>query len=317
MATVAAKNVGACPMCRGAGVHYATARDIEYFTLDRDFDFLQCTSCDVIYIDPMLKNDMSTIYPANYYSFDRSGQKNTVTALKEWLDRRAFQAFLKAIPGKQLALLDVGGGQGWLATLMQKTDARIVRTQVVDIDPAAKELAERQGHAYFCGRFEEFETPDKFDVILMLNLIEHVADPVGVLQKAQSLLSPDGRIYIKTPNFRALDAKIFRHRSWGGYHCPRHFVIFSRDSIYRAMTASGLRVTQFAFTQGAPFWSVSVLEQLRRWGLVTVSSERPAIYHPMMPLLQAAGAAFDFLRQPLAQLSQMIIIAGRNDTPKE
>ena len=316
MATDAAGNAGACPLCRGAGTHYATARDIEYFTLDREFAFLRCTACDVIYIDPMLKTELSTIYPANYYSFDTSGKKNAVTAVKEALDRRAFQAYLQAIPGEKLSLLDVGGGQGWLASLMQRTDPRITRTQIVDIDPAAKKRAEGDGHAYFCGRIEEFDTPDKFDVILMLNLIEHVADPVGVLRKAHSLLSPRGRLYIKTPNFRALDARIFRHRSWGGYHCPRHFVIFSKDSIHRTMQKSGLRVAEFAFTQGAPFWSISVLEQLRRWGLVDVSAQRPSVYHPMMPLLQAAGAAFDFMRQPFAELSQMLIIGERNEAQR-
>lgn len=307
---------GTCPLCRHSSTHYATARDIEYFTLDQDFDFFRCSNCDVIYIDPMLKDALSTIYPANYYSFDKSVQKNAVTAVKEWLDKLAFRGFLNAIPGDKLSLLDVGGGQGWLASLMRETDPRISRTQIVDIDPAAKTRAERQGHAYFCGKIEEFYTADKFDVILMLNLIEHVADPYAVLTKARSLLTPHGRLYIKTPNFQALDARIFRHRSWGGYHCPRHFIIFSRDSIYRAMESSGLRVSKFAFTQGAPFWSVSVLDQLRRWRLVSVSAQRPAIYHPIMPLLQAAAAAFDFARSPFFRLSQMIVIAELAEVPR-
>jgi 2-polyprenyl-3-methyl-5-hydroxy-6-metoxy-1,4-benzoquinol methylase len=316
METEAEASSGTCPLCRRSSTYYATARDIEYFTLDRDFDFYRCSNCDVIYIDPMLKDELSTIYPANYYSFDQSERKNAVTAVKEWLDRRAFRGFLNAIPGEKLSLLDVGGGQGWLAGLMRKADPRIYRTQIVDIDFAAKMRAEHHGHTYFCGKIEEFDTADKFDVILMLNLIEHVADPYAVLAKARSLLTPRGRLYIKTPNFQALDARIFRHRSWGGYHCPRHFIIFSRQSIHRAMESSGLRVIKLAFTQGAPFWSVSVLNQLRRWGLVSVSARRPAIYHPIIPLLQAAGAAFDFARQPFSQLSQMIVIAESAEVPR-
>jgi len=134
------------------------------------------------------------------------------------------------------------------------------------------------------------------------------------LKKAGELLAPGGRIYLKTPNFRALDARLFKDRNWGGYHCPRHFVLFSRDSVTLAASKAGLAVNDFSYTQGAPFWSVSILEMLRGWGLVSVSANRPAIYHPLMPFLQAASAAFDFARAPYARLSQMtMVLAKRQD----
>ena len=113
---------------------------------------------------------------------------------------------------------------------------------------------------------------------------------------------------MKTPNHDSWDARLFRHSSWGGYHCPRHWVIFTPESFALAAEKAGLGVVDVALTQGAPFWSVSVLEMFRRWGLVAVSAERPAIYHPIMPLLQAAGAAFDFARKPFSRLSQMIVV---------
>jgi SAM-dependent methyltransferase len=314
MERVPQRSAGLCPLCGRAGAHYATARDIEYFTTDQVFDYHHCAPCDVIYVDPMLEDQLGLIYPANYYSFDASARKkNLVASVKEWLDRRAFRRFLAGVPGGSLALLDIGGGEGWLAGLARAADPRVTRTQIVDIDPAAKARAEAKGHSYFCGTIGDFETEARFDAILMLNLIEHVADPAVVLAEARSLLSPRGRIFIKTPNHRALDARLFRRRNWGGYHCPRHFVLFSRASMTRTLEAAGLCVAGFSFTQGAPFWSVSVLELMRRAGFADVSAARPAIRHPFMPMLQAAGAAFDFARMPFAELSQMTIIAERDD----
>ena len=145
----------------------------------------------------------------------------------------------------------------------------------------------------------------------MLNLIEHVSDPAAVLRKARDLLSPTGRIVIKTPNFDALDARLFRHASWGGYHAPRHFVLFNRESLQRVVDDTDLSVLDFSYTQGAPFWSVSVLDALRKRGLVRVDASRPAVYHPLFPILQAAFAAFDMIRSPFAKLSQMQIVLGR------
>jgi hypothetical protein len=147
----------------------------------------------------------------------------------------------------------------------------------------------------------------------MLNLIEHVGNPLAILEKARDLLTPSGRIYIKTPNFRALDARLFRHANWGGYHCPRHFILFTRQSLTRILNSIGLNVVHFTYTQGAPFWSASIVEMLRRAGVVQLSKADPAIYHPLMPFLQGVTAGFDFLRKPFARLSQMIVIAGREE----
>lgn len=152
-------------------------------------------------------------------------RRNFVTRVKEWLDQRSLKSLLESLPGKDLKVLDIGGGSGWLAGLVRKVDPRVSLTQVVDLDDAARSLAEQSGHRYFCGRIEEFVTDERYDVILMLNLIEHVSDPRSVLLKAKGLLASTGRLYIKTPNFRSLDASLFRHANWGGYHCLRHFVI--------------------------------------------------------------------------------------------
>src|SRR5262249_4627540 len=158
---------------------------------------------------------------------------------------------------------------------------------------------------YHLGAIEQFETDRRFDLVLALNLIEHVRDPALVLRRIERLLTPRGRVLIKTPNFEALDARIFRHRSWAGYHTPRHFVLFNRRSFVGLAEQNGLDVVNFSYTQGAPFWSVSVLDAMHRFGITEISAKRPAIYHPLTPLLQAGFAAFDFARAPFAPLSQM------------
>lgn len=303
-----------CPVCGSDGVPYAKAMDIEYFTTEDEFDYLLCNGCDLLFIDPMPVDCLNKIYPPNYYSFvANESKKNLVARVKERMDERGFRKFLEGVPGDRLNVLDVGGGNGWLSSLIRGVDPRVCKTQIVDLDPGAQSIAEARGHGYFCGRVEDFETADRYQVILMLNLIEHVDNPIDVLRKVASFLAPNGRIYIKTPNFRAMDARVFKNKSWGGYHCPRHFVLFSRNSFNVAAAAADLRVVGFSYTQGAPFWSVSLLEMLRRLGLVRVSADRPSIYHPLMPLLQAFSAAFDYLRKPFAPLSQMIILLGKED----
>jgi 2-polyprenyl-3-methyl-5-hydroxy-6-metoxy-1,4-benzoquinol methylase len=298
-----------CPLCDGEAAFHATATDIEYFTTPDEFRFFHCEACDILFIVPMLADRLDLIYPPNYYSFKETGTKNIVVRIKEWLDSRMFRRLLTDIPGSKIDVLDIGGGTGWLLSILRGLDSRVTTTQVVDIDSAAEQEALAAGHRFFCGRIEDFRSELKFDLILMLNLIEHVARPGTVLQQIAGMLNVDGRILIKTPNFRSLDARLFRHRSWAGYHCPRHFVLFSSHSLEATLEKAGLQVDQFSYTQGAPFWAPSILELMRRRGLVSISAERPSFFHPLTPVLQGAMAAFDFARRPFFPLSQMVVIA--------
>jgi hypothetical protein len=77
------------------------------------------------------------------------------------------------------------------------------------------------------------------------------------------------------------------------------------------MGTSELYVVEFHDRQGASFWSSSIPGLLRTAGLVKISRERPMIYHPMMPLLEATFAIFDFTRKPFSKLSQMELVLGR------
>lgn len=92
-----------------------------------------------------------------------------------------------------------------------------------------------------------------------------------------------------------------RRRVWPARNsaAPRHFVLFDRDSFARMAENQGLHVKSFASARGAPFWTVSVLNELRTLGLVKISRERPSIYHPLAPLFQGLFGGLDILRGPL------------------
>ena len=294
-----------CLACGSAKVeHWATARDVEYHSTKDAFGYLRCRSCGALSIADVPSGRLGEIYPDTYYSFS-GGKPSLAERVKQWLDRRQFRRILSRIEGDQLSALDVGGGTGWLLTQARAVEPRLTRTAVVDIDPLAKDGAEALGHEFHLGRVETFATDAKFDLILLLNLIEHVEDPVAVLTKLRALLAPGGIMLVKTPNHDSLDARLFRHRSWGGFHCPRHWVIFTPESFEAAVRRAGLRLDRLELTQGAPFWAVSALEWLSRQNLVRISRDRPMCRHPLFGPLLAVFAALDLARRPFSRTSQM------------
>jgi len=55
-----------------------------------------------------------------------------------------------------------------------------------------------------CSLFEELESNEKFDTILMAHILEHVADPILILRKAKNWLNDDGVILVVVPNANSL-----------------------------------------------------------------------------------------------------------------
>jgi SAM-dependent methyltransferase len=301
-----------CPVCNSKQLSlWAKAIDAEYFsTAEEAFSYFRCNDCFSLVIDPMPKDRLSIIYPQNYYSYSPS-YTSMFSRIKTLLDKRWFKKITRDLQGETLSALDVGGGTGLQLSVLRSADSRFTTTDVVDIDSVAEVEARRNGHSYFCGGIESYTANKKYDVILMLNLIEHVESPITVLRKAGELLSSQGKILLKTPNVDSLDARVFRNQSWAGYHCPRHWVLFTKESLDVAIRRAGLNTQYIAYTQGAPFWAASVLIALAKLGVVDISAQRPVAYHPLFGLITGVFAGFDFLRGFIFKTSQMFAVIGR------
>lgn len=56
--------------------------------------------------------------------------------------------------------------------------------------------------------FEEFHTEEKFDVIVMGFILEHVDDPSGIIKLYKNFLSPGGKFFLAVPNAEALNRRL-------------------------------------------------------------------------------------------------------------
>jgi SAM-dependent methyltransferase len=304
---------------------WATATDTEYGTTAERFSYYLCRYCECLSIDPLPADRLSEIYPPTYYAFAEAGDRSPglVERVKQRLDLRSYRRVAQRLGASAPRILDVGGGSGEISASFVRSGGA-GGAFVVDPDRAGIEAARARGLDGFAGTIEEFETSDRFDLVLMLNLIEHVADPVGVLRKAASLLAPGGLIWLQTPNFRALDARLFRHRNWAGYHCPRHWAIFSEPGLRRALGRSNLEVAEFRRTQGGGFWAQSALglrrdRLMKRGDLPPAWPEakggaplpRPLVRYPSFPPLAATFTAFDMSTRALREVSQVAVLARR------
>ena len=106
-------------------------------------------------------------------------------------------------PLKKVKILDIGCGGGLLSEPMCRLGA-----SVVGIDASDKNIKVAKLHAeknnlnidYYCASPETFETKIKFDVILNMEIVEHVEDVDFFLKSSSNLLKKNGIMFVATLN---------------------------------------------------------------------------------------------------------------------
>ena len=114
-------------------------------------------------------------------------------------------------PLKKIKILDIGCGGGLLSEPMKRLGA-----EVVGIDASKKNIQVAKIHAkknkldikYYCASPENFVTKTKFDVILNMEIIEHVDDVDFFLKSCSKLLKKNGIMFVATLN-KTLKSYIF------------------------------------------------------------------------------------------------------------
>ena len=117
----------------------------------------------------------------------------------------------KLKPLNSLEILDIGCGGGLLSEPIARLGAK-----VVGIDASEKNIKIAKSHLkksklnidYICSSPEDFKTKKKFDVILNMEIVEHVDDLDLFIKRSSSFLKKNGVMFVATIN-RTLKSYIF------------------------------------------------------------------------------------------------------------
>ncbi|MGB7483603.1 class I SAM-dependent methyltransferase [Castellaniella ginsengisoli] len=123
---------------------------------------------------------------------------------------------LKWYPGRVMkfsqgaeSLLELGLGHGITATTFAPHFKRHV---VIDASPAViANFRKRYPDSHIEvieSYFENFDTEERFDVIVLGYILEHVDDPVLILRLFRKFLKPGGRTFVTVPNAEVLNRKL-------------------------------------------------------------------------------------------------------------
>jgi SAM-dependent methyltransferase len=128
-------------------------------------------------------------------------------------------------------VLDVGCGDGLFFDRLAEFGA------VEGVEPDASLLSADSPHRErisVCPFDERFRPASRYDLIVMLDVLEHLPDAVAALRHARGLLAPGGRMVVTVPAFQWL----WTHHD----ELNRHYVRYTRGTLARVAAPAGLRV---------------------------------------------------------------------------
>ena len=122
-----------------------------------------------------------------------------------------FKIKKKKIPLKNIKILDIGCGGGLLSEPMSRLGAK-----VTGIDASEKNIKIANAHLKksklkinnICSSPEKLKTKERFDVILNMEIVEHVEDVELFIRKSSELLKKSGLMFVATLN-KTLKSYIF------------------------------------------------------------------------------------------------------------
>jgi 2-polyprenyl-3-methyl-5-hydroxy-6-metoxy-1,4-benzoquinol methylase len=153
-------------------------------------------------------------------------------------------------------ILDVGCGAGLFFDALQ----RFGHVEGIESDRDAVEMAGRWKPNIFVGQLDGSYSPDEaYDVILMLDVLEHLTEPEPLLRHARQLLKPGGCILITVPAFTWL---------WTRHDDMNHHVRrYTRSAMRTTLRGAGLVVADATYLFQSlvfPKAIVRVMESLQK-----------------------------------------------------
>lgn len=179
------------------------------------------------------------------FSWERSVDFNDYNGV---LGYYQVQSCLEHVRGA--SLLDMPCGDGLLTEMLAPHFKRVVGVDasLSHLNEARQRLPQVEFHHDL---IEDLALTEKFDTVTMLNVLEHVVDPIAVLRKAASFLSEDGVLLVHVPNAQAVNRKIAvlmgtlascEELSPFDIHVVGHRRSYDQNSLRADIEASGLKV---------------------------------------------------------------------------
>lgn len=177
-----------CPVCSSSQLHPVKGYEHAFLT--------KCSDCGMIFTAKQPSIQEQEAFYKDGYDLTRFYSPITKKRYEELLSE--FETYKQT--GR---ILDIGAGYGFFLEEAKNKGWDVYGTELTD---EVVSICEQKGITMHKGELKTAGFPDNhFDVIVMIEAIEHVTNVGEMIGEVYRILRPGGLVYITTPNFNALN----------------------------------------------------------------------------------------------------------------
>jgi 2-polyprenyl-3-methyl-5-hydroxy-6-metoxy-1,4-benzoquinol methylase len=253
-----------CPLCNsGELADFLVAKD--HLLSSEEFTLIKCNSCGFVFTQNVPSPDkIGAYYQSQDYvshSDTRKGLMNKLYHLaRNYMLGKKFRMVRKVAKGKKL--LDIGCGTGYFPAYMKRKGYEAVG---VEVDEKARNFASKEFGltVHSPDEFLNNGLGQKFDVITLWHVLEHLDDFNNYIEKMLEHLEKDGSLVIALPNCSSLDARFYKE-FWAGYDVPRHLWHFTPSTFNILAKNHNLELVKMKRLPLDPFYNSMLSEKYRK-----------------------------------------------------
>jgi ubiquinone/menaquinone biosynthesis C-methylase UbiE len=237
-------NISKCLSCGSNQLEHLISSSAQMHDTDERFNFVQCKSCDLVMLNPRVKESELHEYYTDYYLPFRGPSAwgkyaPLVSKNLNKTDKKRVKISQKAAKlNSNSRILDVGCGKPtYLKLLHEKTSAYCKGIDFSD-EGWKNETEKYENLDLEVAEFNQYKSDKPFDLITMWHYLEHDYHPVETLKQMKKVSHENTRMIIEVPNYNSWTRK--RQKShWEGYHTPRHTAVYEPKTIAKLLKNSG------------------------------------------------------------------------------
>ncbi len=214
--------------------------------LNEPCNVLQCINCGLVYKELALTSDeLTQLYSTDYVHFQNGAgiTSSDVNSAKQKLDRCRRLLGGDREP-QDIRLLDIGCGAGSFVDI-----ARQYGYRAEGVDPHLPEGLNKPN----LKRNSTAELERRaYDIVVLLNVAEHLVEPRQIFAEIRGLLRPDGVMLLTCPYGNSLARRVHRNR-WGHLLLDEHLLFWTPESLYRLLREVGFMGRVSFRIAGSPF----------------------------------------------------------------
>lgn len=225
-------HIKTCPLCGGEKhKKYVSAKD--HNVSNDSFDVVSCVSCQFRFTNPKPSEEtIGKYYQSKDYISHTSSKKgffnfvyHTVRNYQLYKKEKLISSFNN---NTEKALLDFGSGTGEFLNFCKRKG-----WETLGVEPEAKAAAlAKRNYDLNVNTISEFfkNTTEKFDVITLWHVLEHVYDLEKYVSELTKKLNSNGLLVLGLPNSNSYDA-IYYKENWAAWDLPIHLYHFTKKDI--------------------------------------------------------------------------------------